>query len=340
MLPLRRHTTAVRAGVIGVGNMGANHARVYASMPHRAELVGVYDPNLERAEEVARRYETRAFPELEQLLDAVEAVSIASPTSLHFEHAATALERGVHVLIEKPVTLTIADALRLRDLAHAAPGQPVVQVGHIEEFNPAVTEVRKILAGRPPVALTIQRLSHYDGRIQDADVVQDLMLHDVHVALAIAGSTPHGVHAAGRVVRSEAAIDYAVANLLFDDGLIATLVASRITQEKVRQMTVSTGEAHVTVDFLQRTISVSRWTNLSVDVGDDRAYKQESVIERIFVPIEEPLVAEIGCFLAAVATGDPPRVPLETGIRCLEIVERVRAGILAAPAARPRVRAA
>ncbi|HZO95740.1 MAG TPA: Gfo/Idh/MocA family oxidoreductase [Gaiellaceae bacterium] len=313
----------LRAGVVGAGSMGGNHARVYAALTGGCELAGVYDLDPERARAVARRWGGRAYATLEELLDAVDVVSIASPTSCHFEHVRDALARGVHVLVEKPAAATAGEALRLLELARTAPGRPVVQVGHIEEFNPAVAEARKLLADEELIGISAQRLSPFDGRIQDVDVVQDLMLHDVHVALSLVGAQPTAVRAAGRSVHG-AGTDYAAATLVFGDATVVSLSASRVTQEKVRTLSATTRRAYVTVDYLQRTIAASRWTNLSVDVGDGRAYRQESVVERVFVPIEEPLVAEIAAFLGCVRTGTPPRVTLETAIGCLQVVDRIR----------------
>src|SRR5581483_2009992 len=195
-----RGAPVLRAGVVGAGSMGGNHARVYAALTGGCELAGVYDLDPERARAVARRWGGRAYATLEELLDAVDVVSIASPTSCHFEHVRDALARGVHVLVEKPAAATAGEALRLLELARTAPGRPVVQVGHIEEFNPAVAEARKLLADEELIGISAQRLSPFDGRIQDVDVVQDLMLHDVHVALSLVGAQPTAVRAAGRSV--------------------------------------------------------------------------------------------------------------------------------------------
>ena len=314
----------LRAGVIGVGNMGAHHARVYASLGGLCELHGVHDIKAPASAAVAARLQTRAYERIEDLLDDVDVVSIASPSRFHVEHALRAIAAGVDVLIEKPLALSVAEARTLLEAASGAP-ERIVAVGHVEHFNPAIRELRKLLAGQPVIAVDIHRLSPFDGRITDADVVQDLMLHDLHVVLSIARSPLRYVQSVARPVRSRGYDDYAVAHLVFEDGMIASVSASRVTEEKIRRLTATTTEAHVTADYLNRTIEACRWTRLQVDDGDGRSYRQESVVERIFVPQEEPLVAELRSFLHCVRDRSEPEVGLEMGIRCLEVVDQVRA---------------
>jgi predicted dehydrogenase len=309
--------------VIGVGSMGNHHARAYTSLGGLCELHGVYDPDCARARQVARRYETRAYKQLDALLEDLDAVSIASPSSFHVAHARSALEAGLHVLVEKPVALTVAEARQLDGVADSLSDR-VLQVGHIEHFNPAIGVLRNLLGDQAVVALDIQRLSPFDGRITDADVVQDLMLHDVHVALSLARSGVRYVQSATRAVRSTED-DYAVAQLVFEDGMIASLAASRVTEEKIRRLSATTVDSHVTMDYLHRTIEVSRWTRLEPDEADDRAYRQESVVERIFVPQEEPLIAELRSFLTCAREGREPEVGLDMGVRCLEVIDEIRA---------------
>lgn len=314
----------IRAGVIGAGKMGGHHARVYAALTGSCALVGVYDPDADRAGTTAARWDARAYDSLESLLDDVDVVSIASPSSMHFEHAALAIERGKDVLIEKPVALTSDDARLLTRLASLRERRPVVQVGHIEHFNPAIRELRKLLASEQPVAIDMQRLGPFDGRVVDADVVQDLMLHDIHVLLSIAGSEVDLIQSAGRALEGEEMVDYAVATFAFSNGLLATLTASRITEDKIRRLTVTTRDAHISVDSMQRTVQLSRWTSLRPDSHASAAYHQESVIERVFVPIEEPLVAQLQGFLRCVRERSVPEVSLSVAEECMAVVARVR----------------
>jgi predicted dehydrogenase len=313
----------LRAGVIGGGNMGSHHARIYASLQGICDFAGVHDLDGDRARLLVARTGGRAYATAQELLADVDVVTIASPSAFHVEHALLALEHGVDVLIEKPIALSVADGRRLLHAATARPDGPIVQVGHVEHYNPAVREVTKLLAGERIVAIDMQRLSPYDGRITDADVVQDLMLHDIHVLLVVAGSDPAHVQAVGRAVRS-GATDYAVATFQFAGGLIGTLAASRVTDEKVRRMTVTTESGYITVDYLRRTVDICRSTSLSDNVQGLRTYRQESVVERVFVPIEEPLLAQLRAFLESARERRAPEVGLAMGLKCLAVVETVR----------------
>ena len=321
----RREPHPLRVGVIGVGNMGRHHARAYTTLGGLCELHGLYDPDADRVRTLGDRWHARAYDDVDALLADVDAVTIASPSRFHLEHALAALAAGVHVLIEKPLGLTVGEAEEIAAAATAAPGV-VVQVGHIEHFNPAIGELRKLLHDQTVVAIDIHRLSPYDGRITDADVVQDLMLHDIHVVLSVASSPLVAVHTAGRPVRSAQAVDYAVTNLVFEDGMIATLSASRVTEEKIRRLTVTTTDSHVTMDYMNRTIERCRWARMDDNPHDERSYRQESFVERIYVPQEEPLLAELRSFLECVRDGTRPEVTVQDGVRCLEVVDRIRQG--------------
>jgi len=324
----RRRTDPIPVGVIGAGNMGSHHIRTYASLGGLCELRGIFDLDPDRCRAVAHQFGTHPFAGVPELLDQVRAVSICTPSALHVEHALLALRAGVDVLIEKPLALTVAHAQGLRDTVTTSPRRPVVAVGHIEHFNPAVREVAKLLQGERLVAIELQRLSPFDGHIVDADVVQDLMLHDIHVLLQLAGPRElREVHAVGRRVRSAVLDDYAVATLTFDDGLIGTLVASRVTEEKIRRLSATTEQSHVTVDYLRRTVERCRSTHLELDSGGSRTYRQESLLERVFVPIEEPLVAQLRSFLGCVRDRAIPEVGLDMGIRCLSVVQAIRESI-------------
>lgn len=314
--------------------MGSHHARVYAALTGACTLAGVFDPDSERAATVAARWDAKAYGSLEEMLSDVDVVSVASPSSMHFHHTAMALEHGLDVLVEKPLALTVENARMLERMASLRPSQPIVQVGHIEHFNPAIVELRKLVGEYPPIAIDMQRLGPFDGRISDTDVVQDLMLHDIHVLTTIADSALVRVQASGRRVRSEDHTDYAVATFVFESGLIATLSASRVTEEKIRRLTVTASDAHITLDSMNRSLELSRWTSLRGSGGGESAgYRQESVLERVYVPIEEPLVAQIQSFLRCVRDRTAPEVPLRTGTACLQIVDAVRECIAAQAAA-------
>src|SRR3954453_9011793 len=309
--------------------MGSHHARVYAALTGACTLAGVDDPDTVRAATVASRWDARSYETLEDMLRDVDVVSIASPSSLHFHHTALALEHGLDVLVEKPLALTVENAQMLERMGSLRPTKPVVQGGHTEHLTPGIGNPHKLGRESPPIAIDMQRLGPFDGRNPDMDVVQDLMLHDIHVLITVAGSPLVRVQAAGRRVRNEEHTDYAVATFVFESGLIATLSASRVTGGKGRGLTVTASDAHLTLDSKQRSLQLSRWTSLRDDAGESAGYRQESVLERVFVPIEEPLVAQIQSFLRCVRERSVPEVPLGMGTACLQIVDVVRDRIAA-----------
>jgi predicted dehydrogenase len=320
----------LRAGVIGAGVMGAHHARAYATLAG-AELVGVHDPDAGRAADVSERYGARPYPDLGALLDAVDVVTVASPSHLHVEHALLALEHGCDVLVEKPVALSADSARTLQRAVARDPRGPVVAAGHIERFNPAVRELRKLLAGRHVIGVDCRRLGPASERNRDIDVVQDLMLHDLDIVLGLLPARPAQVQAAGVVTPGSDLVEYAVATVVFAEGTVATFGASRATEERVRRMSVSAVESHVTVDLASRAIETCRSTNLAEAVG--AGYRQESIVERIHVPNEEPLLVQAASFIEACRRREPPEVGIDAAVRCLEVVDAVRAAVARVPEA-------
>ena len=314
----------MRVGVIGTGNMGQHHARVYSQLPHLCELVGVYDLRQDQARQVAARYHTRAFERLEDLLDGVDAVSIAAPTALHHRIASETLEQGIATLVEKPIAAGLSEAEDLIETARAR--GTVLQVVHVERFNPAVVEIARILETERIIGISVERLSPFDPRISDVDVVLDLMIHDLDIVRSLnPGSDISRMSAAGRAVRSEVNVDYATATITFDNGVIAGLTASRVTEDKVRRLEVSTADAFVVLDYMERKITITRRTTFS---GLQKPnYKQESLVEKVLVPLQEPLVAELEHFLGCARSGDKPRVSGEDGLEALRAAEAIRSQI-------------
>jgi len=311
----------ISVGVIGVGSMGASHARVYNSLPHLCTLGGVFDLDRETGRRVAATYNTVAFERVDRLIRAVDAVSIAVPTSAHHELACAAIAEGKHVLLEKPIAKNSEEA---RDLIARARAQDVtLQVGHIERFNPAVQLLPEILADKQIVGFEFRRLSPYSPRIFDADVVSDLMIHDIDILHSLVPSLPVRIGAAGASPISRGPADYAVATLTFAGGVIAHLTASRVTEQKIRSLGITTLEAYIELDFLERKILITRATR--ADFPDHGAsYRQENVIEKVYVPNHEPLALELESFLQSVRTGDSPIVTGEHALTALELVEAIQ----------------
>jgi predicted dehydrogenase len=310
----------VRVGVIGTGVMGERHCRVCANLP-RVDLVGITDLNEARGREVAARYETTYYRGYEQLLPELDAVTIATPTDSHFDLAKACFEQGLHVMVEKPITETIEQAQQLIQMAEER--GLVLQVGHIERFNPAFLELKNVTEGMHLVGATMRRLSPFDLSNTDVDVIRDLMIHDLDLALDLVGSRVEGLSAWGRSI-STAAIDHAVANLSFQDGPIVTLFASRVTEQKVRAVEVIAQGAYVEADLLNKSVLVHRRTFPQyLDNHNITKYRQESIIERIHVPMFEPLMLELRHFVDCVRENHPSQVPGSDGLRALQLTESV-----------------
>jgi predicted dehydrogenase len=305
----------VRVGVIGVGSMGSNHVRVYQELPG-ARLCGVADADPGRAAEVAREYDTVAMAR-DDLLDAVDAVSVAVPTPFHYEVARDAIDHGVHLLVEKPFVQHPSDG---RELIAAAEAVDVtLQVGHIERFNPAVEVLTKVVSGLDVIAIQARRLGPPVGRNVGDGVVLDLMIHDIDVLLSLVDAKMSHVDAAG--TRNN---QYVSANVCFENGVIGGLEASRLTQERIRKLSVTTTECQINLDYLDQSVLIHRQsTPAYVESEESLRYRNESVTERPLVETGQPLRRELEAFLRAVRSGDPPVVTGEDGLRVLELASKI-----------------
>lgn len=310
----------LQVGIIGVGVMGERHCRVYSSLRH-VRVVGVADLDADRGQTIAAQYATRYFEDHRQLLQEVDAVSIATTTPSHFDLAMESLQHGVHVLVEKPFTETVEQAAQL--IAEAERRNRILQVGHIERFNPAYIELKNVTEGMRLVAINVRRLSPFDLSNTDVDVIRDLMIHDLDLVVNLVGSGPESLKAWGRSI-STGAIDHAVAHLSFRDGPITTLFASRITEQKVRLMEVIAEGAYIEADLLSKSVLVHRRTLPQyLDNHQATKYRQESIIERIYVPLAEPLMLELRHFVECVFTGKPSSVPGQDGLHALQLAQAV-----------------
>jgi predicted dehydrogenase len=292
--------------------MGTSHARVLARLAEHCRLVGIYDVDPERARGLAARHDVPAVESFDALLDRCDAVVIAASTAVHVPQVLACVDAGRHVLVEKPAAPTLEATLALREAvrAHAAP--PVVQVGHIEHFNPSVAALRHVLAGGVPRAVSARRLGPPVWRGDALDVIADLMLHDIHVVTELAAGALEGA-AATAVGTGGEPTHYAHAMLRFDDGMMADLTASRITQARVRLLEVTMGDSHITADYARRTVAVARW--------DERT--RETVVEYPLVSADEPLERELLAFLHAVRAGAEPEVGLDAAVRCMRVVDAI-----------------
>jgi predicted dehydrogenase len=294
----------VRAGVIGVGYLGRFHAEKYAGM-QGVELAGVADPDLVRATDLAGKLNTRAYRESADLLGRVDAVSIVAPTVLHHRIAKQFLDAGVHVLLEKPITVTLEQADELIELA--ARRKVILQIGHIERFNPAVAVIKPLL--RRPTYIQAERSAPFTVRCTDVSVVLDLMIHDLDIVSDLAGSAPKAVSAAGASVITRD-IDTALARIVFENGCIADIAASRVSEEKKRLLKVFDGESLFTADFQSQKAAVSRRRA-------ERAH--EFVAAELPTERSDTLREEIGAFVRSVRDGGRPLVAGPEGRNALAL---------------------
>ena len=300
----------LRAGVIGVGALGRHHARVWANLPG-TRLVGVFDADPARAAEVARQHGCRAYADDEALLAEAEVVSVAVPTVDHHAVARRALEHGRDVLLEKPMTSTLAEADDLTALA-AARGA-ILQVGHIERFNPATETL--LAAGKGARFVEVHRLGSFSPRSLDVDVVLDLMIHDLDIVLALDGSEPVQIEAVGVPVLTPR-VDIANARVRFASGLIANLTASRVSVEKTRKFRVFAPRTYVSADFTAREARVYR-------LEADEAGRPRIASARQGAPDREPLLLQIEAFAQAVRDRTRPVVSGEDGRRALALAHAI-----------------
>jgi virulence factor len=300
--------------------MGERHCRVCANLP-RVELVGIADQNEERGRQVAERYDTTYFSDHRALLAQVEAIVIATSTPAHYTVAVECLERGLHTLVEKPITETAEQARQLVDLANRR--KLVLQVGHIERFNPAFMELKNVIEGMTLVGLNVRRLSPFDTSNTDVDVIRDLMIHDLDLATNVLGQNIQTISAWGRTIHT-GVIDHAVATLSFANGPVVTLTASRVTEQKVRNIEVTAKGAYIEADLLNKSVVVHRRVFPQyLDNHNSTKYRQESVIECIHVPMAEPLMLELRHFVDCARENRPSDVPGSDGLRALQIAETV-----------------
>ncbi|HOA99109.1 MAG TPA: Gfo/Idh/MocA family oxidoreductase [Candidatus Atribacteria bacterium] len=294
----------MRVGVIGVGYLGQHHARVYSELPG-VELVGVVDINKERAKEVAERYFTSAFFDYQDLFGKVDAVSIVVPTVIHRDIAGRFIEQGINILIEKPVTTSLEEARELMEMANKK--NVVLQVGHIERFNSAVVELSKIVDH--PIFIDCSRMGPYVNRNTDVGVVLDLMIHDIDIVMSIVRDKVVKINASGYPVFSREE-DIANAQLVFSNGCIANLTASRITRKKIRRMEVTQLDSFISIDYLEQELAVYKKTSSSFPY---------LLMEKPPMQKGEPLRLELEHFIKCVRNGEKPLVGLEEGTNALEV---------------------
>jgi predicted dehydrogenase len=299
----------IRLAVVGVGHLGRHHARVAASLSG-VRVVGVHDHHPGRAQEVAGEFSLPILLDLDAVASEAEAVVVATPTVTHAEIAGFFLDRGLHVLVEKPMASGVAEADDL--LSRARRHRVVLQVGHVERYNPAIQAALDLSTS--PRFIEVHRLGVFSPRSLDVDVVLDLMIHDLQIVSTLVGRAVREIRAAGVPVLTPK-LDIANARLAFEGGCVANLTASRVSADKVRKCRVFAPSIYISVDMQSQSVSAYR---LSRDSGRPEIHPVAVSVSR-----EEPLARELADFRRAIAEGGRPLVSGEDGRDALVLAERV-----------------
>jgi predicted dehydrogenase len=291
----------LKVGIVGVGHLGAIHAKVYSKLKN-VDLAGVCDCNLSRALEIGKKYHATSYANYNDLFGRVDAASIVVPTSLHYKVAKDFLEHGIHVLIEKPITKTLPEADELIEIAQK--NNLIIQVGHVERFNAAVRALEHFL--RKPKFLECQRLGPFHKRVEDVGVVLDLMIHDIDIVLGLMKQEVASIEAVGLSTMS-AHEDVANVRLIFEDGTIADITASRVTKDVVRKIRIFQEDSYISLDYVNQEVTLFK--------------KKGSKIKKEKVKIKkaEPLKDELESFVECVKAGRKPVVSGVEGRRALAV---------------------
>ncbi|MEA3368735.1 MAG: Gfo/Idh/MocA family oxidoreductase [Candidatus Ratteibacteria bacterium] len=296
----------IKVGVVGAGHLGEHHVRIFRQLPG-ADLTGIVDSDRARLKEIAQKYRTAAFRNCEELITAgVEAVSIAVPTGHHFAAARLFLEKGINVLLEKPITRTVKEAEILLGIAKKK--KIVFQIGHIERFNVAVKALDKLV--KRPRFIEGHRLGPFPRRSTDINVILDLMIHDLDIVLSLVRSEVKTIQAVGVPILSPYE-DIANARIAFKDGCVANLTVSRVSPERIRKIRIFQEDAYFSLDFWTKEISVYR------------KFKDKIVQEKIGPEGKESLKLELEDFLHCVSRKKSPLVSGEDARRALEVALKI-----------------
>lgn len=297
----------IRVAVIGIGNMGKHHARIYSEMEN-IELVGVVDTHGDLGRFFAKKIQTDYYSDYRELYHKIDAVNIAVPTNLHHQISMDFLSRGIHTMVEKPITVDLNQAKELVSLAQSK--DLILQVGHLERFNPAMIEFKKLID--EPLFIESQRMSFPTSRNLDVGVIWDLMIHDLDILINIVKSDITDIQATGISVYSDFE-DLAIVKMQFKNGCVAHLVSSRVSGEKLRQMKVIEKGKTMQLDFMNQTVTLMR----------PPLNGKPNTFEHIYVEKDEPLRMELAHFIECVAQHKMPLVSGEDGKRALELAMQI-----------------
>lgn len=322
----------VKIAVIGVGHLGKNHARVLRELPS-AELVAVVDSREKVAKEIAERFHCEALTDYRALKGRVDAATVVVPTRYHYPVASWLFENGIHALVEKPMAYTVDECRKLIDMAKKH--KRLLQVGHIERFNPALTSIRNSM--KTVAFIEADRLSPYPFRSTDVGVVMDVMIHDLDIVLSIANSPVEDIRAVCTPVLSKRFEDIASARLTFKNGAVANITASRISDKSVRKMRIFCADSYLNLDFAAKQAWIYKKTpkldeanfhveNLDVSNIDNLmqfVFNDLIRVEQVVIGEEEPLKEELRAFVKSIQNGERPVVGGEEGLAAIQLAHDI-----------------
>ena len=309
----------INISLIGVGRMGQFHLNVINQI-NSINLSGIYDADEKHLNEISNKYNLNSFKSLDEAIDICEAVIIASPTKFHFDIAKKSVQKGKHVLVEKPMTENFIQAEELEAIVKEK--NIIFQVGHVERFNGAVQELHHIIEN--PYLIEARRLAPFTPRITDVGVVFDIMIHDLDIVTSLVKKPLMRFSASGKRIKTKNE-DIASALLEFEGNTIATINASRVTQEKIRTLAISSEEAHFILDYATQDITIHRQaasqSKIKTSIGIN--YTQESIIERVFIHRDNPLKLEDEHFANCILGKDKKLVSIEDDVRTIKLTEDI-----------------
>lgn len=315
----------LKIGVLGAGHLGKIHIRLLQTI-EQFELVGFYDPDPSKADEVTKEFGIPALDSVDDLIDLVEVVDVVTPTLSHFDCASKALRRSKHVFIEKPITHTVEEARKLMDLAHEASVK--VQVGHVERFNPAFLVAREHI--KQPMFIETHRLAQFNPRGTDVSVVLDLMIHDLDIVLSVVKSNVKAINASGVSVLSDTP-DICNARIEFDNGCVANITASRISMKNMRKSRFFQKDAYISVDFLEKQAEIINMRDVSgepdpfnmvIEMGEGKKDKEILFTKPDIAP-NNAIKEELSTFAESILNNSSPLVTIDDGYKALEIAHRI-----------------
>ncbi|MFB4163995.1 Gfo/Idh/MocA family oxidoreductase [Alteribacillus sp. JSM 102045] len=313
---------AIKIGVAGVGTMGMNHCKTLQTMGNGIDFVGVYDKHLRLSKKVGSRFNVKSFSSYEELLKNVDAVIIATSTTHHFPLIKQAIKKNKHILVEKPFVISLEESKAIKSLLKNK--ELIFQVGHIERFNPAVQHLFKVAEKNKMVSIEARRSGQVQRNV-DIDVILNLMIHDIDVILALAASPIKTITAEGVSLVNKGQLDVVYAVLSFENGIIANITANRFSKEKKRLLTITEKERVLKTNCLTRNLYIYKDVKSGVE---EVPYNKESVIEKVWVPRNEPLHSEINHFVESIQQHCPPIIGLKEAALALEVALKIRESAL------------